>query len=160
IAFTADEAWEFSPGHKSDDSVHSSDWQPLPFTRSDDEKNLWRGLFAVRGQVLPELEKARQAKTIGKALEAQVKIGMRDGVSTWITEHFTPLKELLNVSQVSAFHLPGKSVNEKDLQGLPEALVERAIGQKCERCWHYELDVGQTAGHPTICARCVTAVTV
>src|SRR6185503_20927377 len=76
IAFTADEVWEFIPGRSANDSVHASDWQPLSFTRSEEEKNLWRDLFSFREQVLPELEKARQAKTIGKSLEAQVKIGM------------------------------------------------------------------------------------
>ena len=30
--------------------------------------------------------------------------------------------------------------------------------QKCERCWHWETDIGQTPEHPTICARCVEAV--
>lgn len=157
LAFTADEAWELIPG-RAGDSVHASDWQPLAFARGDEEKNLWRDLFALREQVLPELEKARQAKTIGKSLEAQVKIGLRDGVSTWVTQHLAPLQELLNVSAISTFHLPGKEVTEKDVQGFPVAQVERAGGQKCERCWHYESDVGQAAGHPTLCGRCVTAV--
>jgi isoleucyl-tRNA synthetase len=26
---------------------------------------------------------------------------------------------------------------------------------KCERCWHYEADVGSDPAHPTLCARCV-----
>jgi isoleucyl-tRNA synthetase len=33
-----------------------------------------------------------------------------------------------------------------------------ADGQKYERCWHWETDVGSNAEHPTICARCVEAV--
>jgi isoleucyl-tRNA synthetase len=36
--------------------------------------------------------------------------------------------------------------------------VKKADGQKCERCWHWETDVGSTPEHPTICARCVEAV--
>jgi len=31
-------------------------------------------------------------------------------------------------------------------------------GQKCERCWHWETDVGSNPEHPTICGRCVKAV--
>ncbi len=158
VAFTADEAWEYIPGEKSDESVHNSDWRPPAFTRSDEEKKLWRDLFALREQVLLELEKARQAKTIGKSLDAHVRIGMRDGVSTWVAEHLAALRELLNVSQITTIHLPGSEANEKDVAGLPTAEVERASGQKCERCWHYEMDVGQTPEHPTICARCLAAV--
>ena len=36
--------------------------------------------------------------------------------------------------------------------------VSKAAGQKCERCWHWETDVGSHPAHPTICARCVQAV--
>jgi isoleucyl-tRNA synthetase len=27
---------------------------------------------------------------------------------------------------------------------------------KCDRCWHYREDVGESAEHPTICGRCVS----
>ena len=37
-------------------------------------------------------------------------------------------------------------------------IVKKADGQKCERCWHWETDIGETAEHPTICARCTEAV--
>jgi isoleucyl-tRNA synthetase len=37
--------------------------------------------------------------------------------------------------------------------------IFKADGQKCERCWHWETDIGQNAEHPTICGRCVEAVT-
>jgi isoleucyl-tRNA synthetase len=30
--------------------------------------------------------------------------------------------------------------------------------KKCERCWHWETDVGSNPEHPTICGRCVEAV--
>ena len=36
--------------------------------------------------------------------------------------------------------------------------VTHADGQKCERCWHWETDVGKNAEHPTICGRCVEVV--
>jgi isoleucyl-tRNA synthetase len=30
--------------------------------------------------------------------------------------------------------------------------------KKCERCWHWELNVGENPTHPTLCGRCVEAV--
>jgi len=36
--------------------------------------------------------------------------------------------------------------------------VKKADGQKCERCWHWETDLGQNPAHPTLCPRCVEAV--
>jgi isoleucyl-tRNA synthetase len=29
---------------------------------------------------------------------------------------------------------------------------------KCERCWHWENDVGGDTLHPTLCGRCASAV--
>ena len=31
-----------------------------------------------------------------------------------------------------------------------------STSQKCERCWHYRLDVGSDAAHATLCGRCVS----
>ena len=36
--------------------------------------------------------------------------------------------------------------------------ISRAKGQKCERCWHYETDIGQHAAHPTVCGRCAAVL--
>ena len=30
--------------------------------------------------------------------------------------------------------------------------------QKCERCWHYETDIGQHSAHPSLCGRCVAVL--
>ena len=37
--------------------------------------------------------------------------------------------------------------------------VEKALGEKCERCWKYSPRVGASARHPTLCDRCVTVIT-
>ena len=34
--------------------------------------------------------------------------------------------------------------------------VNATAATKCERCWHYTLDVGADAAHPGICGRCVS----
>ncbi|MEM6437150.1 MAG: zinc finger domain-containing protein, partial [Cyanobacteria bacterium P01_D01_bin.115] len=33
-----------------------------------------------------------------------------------------------------------------------------ADGEKCDRCWNYSTQVGQSTEHPTICDRCVDAL--
>ncbi len=73
LAFTADEAWEYVPG-KSVASAHQLTWQPLGFQRAEAELATWKALFELRELALPELEKARQAKQIGKALEAKAHV--------------------------------------------------------------------------------------
>jgi isoleucyl-tRNA synthetase len=36
--------------------------------------------------------------------------------------------------------------------------VERAEGEKCERCWNYSTRVGESARYPTACERCVESL--
>ena len=147
LAFTADEAWEFVPGINAS-SVHETNWRFTNNPLSAEQANLWRALFIIRGAALPELEIARQAKLIGKSLEAKVTCsGAADTiVKTKGLEE--SLQELLNVSQLEFdHHAPAMT-----------AKVTKAAGTKCERCWHWETDIGQNAEHPTICDRCVEAV--
>ena len=144
LAFTADEAWEFVPGKKTA-SVHESEFKRQGSPLEADQINQWDWLKQWRERILPELEKARQAKTIGKALEAKVEIVIPE--VQWQLSNEELLRELVNVS---ALHItPGAS----------DAIsVTKADGQKCERCWHWETDIGQNAEHPTLCGRCVEAV--
>ena len=37
--------------------------------------------------------------------------------------------------------------------------VTKSAGEKCERCWNYLPTVGVQSKHPTLCHRCVEAVT-
>jgi isoleucyl-tRNA synthetase len=32
--------------------------------------------------------------------------------------------------------------------------INKAPGQKCERCWNYSTQVGKDAEYPTVCERC------
>jgi isoleucyl-tRNA synthetase len=46
----------------------------------------------------------------------------------------------------------------ESLPGL-NVRVLRADGAKCERCWNYSTHVGENADYPTVCERCVKALT-
>ena len=148
LAFSADEAWEYVPG-KAAGSVHGSLFKPDDFSVSKSEEADWKGLFELRNSILPELEKSRQARTIGKSLESRVTVFVSPETNAEIAEKFAEdFRELLNVSRL------------KFERGVVSQVctVERADGQKCERCWRWELDVGKNPAHPTICGRCVEAV--
>ncbi len=148
LAFTAEEAWEFVPG-KTAASVHCATWEAKAFPRSESEVSAWEGLFLLREKVLPELEKSRQAKEIGKSLEAKVTISGSGPLFVDGKTHGAALRELLNISEL-----------EIHANGDPNVsvLISKAAGQKCERCWHWETDVGANTEHPTLCARCIEAV--
>lgn len=148
LAFTADEAWEFVPC-KPTGSVHESEFKPGSFKRLTTECDAWKSLFVLRELAFPELEKARQAKQIGKALEAKLTIKGSGQLLANAKANPESLRELFNVSQVQLVEEVGAVVT---------ATVSKAEGQKCERCWHWETDIGQNPEHPMICGRCAEAV--
>jgi isoleucyl-tRNA synthetase len=153
LAFTADEAWEYVPG-KTTASVHQLGWEPGSFQSTPQELEDWKTLFKTRESVLAELEKARQSKLIGKALDAKVQLVARAPTTLDVEKrHAAEFRELLNVSQLE---FANESSSGTTTAWIP--IVKKADGQKCERCWHWETDIGSNPEHPTICARCVKAV--
>ena len=96
-----------------------------------------------------QLETARQEKIIGKALDAKVRIVGHNKLIREILKAPEDFRELLNVSKLEV-----EEHNEESIL----VRVLHADGQKCERCWHCETDIGQNAEHPTICGRCIEAV--
>jgi len=148
LAFTADEAWEFIPGSGAA-SVHLAQWQPGGLALPPDEQDLWKKLLNYRNDLLPDLEAKRQSKTIGKSLEARVRLFAENKpFSDWAADPavLEAFRELCNVSQIEI-------TRDQDAE-----LVVRADGRKCERCWHWETGVGSNPDYPTICARCIEAV--
>ncbi|MBM3882920.1 MAG: isoleucine--tRNA ligase [Verrucomicrobia bacterium] len=149
LVFTADEAWEFVPATGAQ-SVHLLAWVPRAFARPEAERHAWQRLLQLREAALLELERARQARLIGKALEAKLVLRADANSLAVARDHASALRELLNVSQLE--------VEPADADAASAFIVAKADGQKCERCWHWEPDVGSHGDHPTLCQRCIAAV--
>ncbi|HTX22204.1 MAG TPA: isoleucine--tRNA ligase [Candidatus Aquilonibacter sp.] len=163
LAFTADEAWEFVPG-KPTGSVHEAKWEKTDFAFSAEEAEKWNKLFFFRNLILTDLEKARKDKLIGKSLDAKVETRGSSIFHKIAAENSEPFREILNVSQIVITPiLPIVQAEAEYGEQMRGAMnfglgVFKADGRKCERCWHWETDIGQNAEHPTICGRCVEAV--
>ena len=146
LSFTAEEAWEFVP-KRGIESVHGTTWRPAEFRVPEAEADLWKSLFRLRESLLPGLEQKRQEKVIGKSLDARIRLVADDSpLATMDKDALAAFRELVNVSQLEF---------TSNREAEP---VVHADGQKCERCWHWETDVGSSSEHPTICGRCVKAV--
>jgi isoleucyl-tRNA synthetase len=151
LVFTADEIWENLPGHQDSPSVHT---ELLPTVSSGEHQELlstWERLFAVRDQVLGELEEARIAKQIGSSLEAQVELITGGDSYELLSRYKDELRYLFIVSQVSVV------ASKRDSDGVL-VNVRPAEGQKCERCWNYSVHVGESERYPKACERCVAAL--
>jgi isoleucyl-tRNA synthetase len=151
LAFTADEVWEHIPrGSQADSSVsvHLATF-PDPERYDTDLIPRWNRLFAVREQVLGELEKARTSKIIGSSLEAAVVIEASGATYELLKNYESQLRYVFIVSQVT---LAEAQTEEIKIQ------IERANGTKCERCWNYSTRVGEFERYPTVCERCAAAL--
>ncbi|HYL38232.1 MAG TPA: isoleucine--tRNA ligase [Bryobacteraceae bacterium] len=155
LAFTAEEVWSYLPKLSGDpESVHLALFpEPEELTSGFDaaqRKRLedWEKLIAVRDDVLKALELARQKKFIGAPLEARVRLKADDQLYVLLDRYLDDLPGLFIVSQVALERGSGALAAE----------VERADGEKCERCWKYTTEVGQDAEFPTLCAACKEAV--
>jgi isoleucyl-tRNA synthetase len=149
LAFTADEAWENIPG-QTVPSVHVTEFpHGTPASgRQNALLNDWERIFAIRDEVLKTLEEARVAKQIGSSLEAKVRLTADTETTRFLLDYFEQLRYIFIVSQVE--------VHEGDALGVQ---VQKADGQKCERCWNYSIRVGEFANYPTVCERCIDALT-
>jgi isoleucyl-tRNA synthetase len=146
LSFTAEEAWSFTAKPEgAPDSVHLTLLpEPEEAASGLDAAKLadWDALVAEREPVLKALEEARQAKQIGTSLEARVRMGATELLKRYEQD----LPALFIVSQVV---LDSAAPDSKG--GI---VIERADGQKCERCWKYSVHVGRDVDFPTVCERC------
>lgn len=147
LAFTADEAWENLPG-QTVASIHIAEF-PKVAGEADSVLTInWERLFAIRDEVLKALEEARNDKSIGSSLDARVVLTTDAETTRFLLDYFTDLRYIFIVSQVE--------VHESDLFAVR---IEKADGHKCERCWNYSIRVGEFEKYPTVCERCIEALT-
>jgi isoleucyl-tRNA synthetase len=155
LSFTADEVWQYLPkveGRAS--SVHLALFPEIAQIVPGNVAAMledWQGLLEVRSEVLISLEAARQAKLIGKGLDAKIVIEAAEPTLALLQRYEPSLKELFNVSQVSLVHI------EHPEQKTVVATLA-AEGIKCARCWNYTTDVGDDRRYPTVCLRCAEAL--
>jgi isoleucyl-tRNA synthetase len=152
MSFTAEEVW----GHMGrPDSVHMAYFpEPAELTAGLDDTVRkraanWDRLMQVRDGVLKHLDTARNEKLIGAPLEARVRLSANGDLHSLLEQYASELPGLFIVSQVEV---------DRGASDEPVVTVDRAVGNKCERCWKYTLDVGSDASFPTICAACARAV--
>ena len=80
------------------------------------------------------------------------------GLVDLLRKYSAQLPALFIVSQVEITegHIEGAAL-ATGLEGL-QIRIERAKGEKCERCWNYSTHVGENSDYPTLCERCVAAL--
>ncbi|MGN0692349.1 MAG: isoleucine--tRNA ligase, partial [Oscillospiraceae bacterium] len=164
LSFTAEEIWKFMPHTAEDDteSIFLNDMpEKLNLAVTPEFTAKWDTIYKLRAEATKALEVKRADKFIGASLEAKVTLHTADEK---LFNEIDALKgELPAVFIVSAVDVVNNGDGEfksENFEGKLSLSVERASGEKCERCWMYSETVGRNAIHPTLCARCAAEILV
>src|SRR6266516_7096606 len=136
LAFTAEEAWRHSGVGAS---VHLEEF-PQAQHRGHEASEQVAELLKLRGVIGQAIERARQEKLIGNALEAAVVLHSNSDVTKKIDKE--ELEEFFILSDLTIHE--GKAAT---------ACVTKTAYKKCARCWRHRPTVGVSKAHPDLCDR-------
>ena len=160
LSFTAEEIWGFLPGERSE-SVFLETWHQVPEVSATDIE--WPALLQLRGDVTRELERLRNAGSIGAPLDAEVDVYCAPEEYARFNALGDELRFFFITSHARVHRIDGAppaqavAATNTGRSGVWIA-VKPTSDPKCVRCWQRRPDVGSNPQHPEICARCVTNV--
>lgn len=147
LAYTSDEIWKYMP-HSSSDKVEHVIYNEMSnkvdIDIDDDFMAFWDEIHELRDDVKKSLETYIKDKTIKSSLEAKVVLAASNEKLEFLKKAENELASAFIVSDVEIVE------NSGDL----EIKIEKAQGEKCERCWVISDTVGHDSEHPTLCSRC------
>ena len=157
LSFTADEIWERIPeALKEEESVHLSKWiEANPEYLNEELAKKWDKIARLRREVNKKLEAERQTGLIGHSLDARVLLNIANDEYSFIKDYTeNEVSDLFIVSQVKFVN---DNLAESEIEGINIG-VEKASGEKCERCWKYDEEVGHDHNHSDVCPRCASVL--
>ena len=147
LAYTSDEIWKYMPHssyEKAEHVVYNEMPEKVDISIDDDFMAFWDEIHELRDDVKKSLETFIKDKTIKSSLEAKVTLGASGDKLAFLKKAENELATAFIVSEVEIID------NSSEL----EIRIDKAEGEKCERCWVISKTVGENSEHPTLCSRC------
>jgi isoleucyl-tRNA synthetase len=169
LCHMAEDIWQYLPYHTPYKSVFAAGWVKLAAEWENPQlAEFWLKLRQLRADVNKVLEQARIEKLLGSSLEAKALIyineeKLRQAIIPFNSVSGNGIDQLKYLFLTSGVEL----LDSADaLTGVKYTLqsenwqigIVHADGAKCDRCWNYSIHVGESAEHPLICDRCVSAL--
>ncbi len=163
LCHMAEDIWQNIPYKTNHESVFKKGWPIVP--------NEWRDktllapishLRKLRALTNRVLEQCRNQQKLGASLEAAVRIDITDKCLTdalnWLNMHgdeqVDVLRDWLLVSQLQIGGEPWAEIIASEINEIATIEIAKARGEKCDRCWHYDINVGSNKEDLQICNRC------
>ncbi|HER1924454.1 TPA: isoleucine--tRNA ligase [Streptococcus pyogenes] len=132
LPHTTEEIWSYLE-HESEAFIQLAEMPVAEtFSAQEDILEAWSAFMTLRTQAQKALEEARNAKIIGKSLEAHLTIYASEEVKTLLTALDSDIALLLIVSQLTIADLADAPADAVAFEGVA-FMVEHAIGEVCER---------------------------
>ena len=136
--------WSYLKGTVKEESVLLAAFPVVKKEQINQEiEQYWDAIWTIRELVNKKIEEQRVAKTIGHSLDTKVTIEAPEKEYGLLEKLGDDLKDVFIVSQMAL-----KKGNEMNIT------VEKAEGEKCERCWQYATDIKKEGKFPNVCSRC------
>ena len=141
LSFTAEEAWKI---FGTSESIFIETYTEF---QAPDEALLakWSRIREIRDTVNKDIETLRAAGQVGSSLQANVALQVNAADHALLASLGDDLKFVFITSTIDL--IAGSAI---------QASVKVSLDTKCERCWHYQSDVGIDPAQPTICGRCTS----
>ena len=141
LSFTAEEAWTI---FGDSESIFLETYSDLP---APDMALIakWSRIRTLREGVNKEIETLRAAGEVGSSLQASVRLEVPADDYALLASLGADLKFVFITSAI-----------ELIASGAGNTEVTACSTPTCERCWHYQADVGADPVYPTICGRCIS----
>ncbi len=141
LSFTAEEAWATFGASESIFLETYADF------KAQDAELLakWTRIRDIRDAVNKDIEALRADGKVGSSLQAEVTLEVNEDDHAILTSLGQDLKFVFITSALTL-----------EASAAYKTTVSASLEAKCERCWHYQADVGTNPGHPTICGRCIS----
>ena len=144
LSTTAEEMWSYLKGIVKEESVLLTTFPAVKKEQINQEiEQYWNEIWTIRELANKKIEEQRTAKIIGHSLDTKITIAAPDKEYAFLDKLGDDLKDILIVSQIAL-----KRDNELNI------IVEKAEGEKCERCWQYATGMKKEGRFPNVCARC------
>lgn len=147
LAYTSDEIWKYMPhssNDKADHVIFNEMCSKVDIEIDDDFMAFWDEIHELRDDVKKSLEAFIKDKTIKSSLEAKVVLSASNEKLDFLKKAENELASAFIVSEVEII----EGSDELEIK------IEKAHGEKCERCWVISDTVGSNSEHPTLCSHC------
>ncbi len=167
LCHMAEDIWQNIPYTIEETSVFQRGWPKVPESwRNRSFNSHVNELRKLRTVINRMLESCRNNQKLGSSLEAAVRVEIHDekvqAAVEWLSQSESNkvdvLRDWLLVSSLQIGGDPWAEVLVTEANDIASVDIAKARGIKCERCWHYEIEMSNNKNHQNICNRCEKVV--